>query len=291
MSDALRRRGLFSPSAAIILITPLAIWFIASLNVPPANPAALPTRTLSAPAPILPTPVAPNVVELLKSDPMSVIRMGREKYDREVHDYRAVLLKQEFLPDGMTPVQEIEVRYRSAPRTTYMLWRANASGARRALYIPGDARFVDSSGQPVARVEPNGTLVRLITTDVFVPIHGPDAKKASRRTIDECGFAASFALLEKFNGVAEARGVLDLKYGGEGEVDGRPTYTIVRNLPYTGPDCPYPDARMVLHLDQEWLLPVAIYSYADTGQKQLLGSYVFTKVELNPGFGDDAFAF
>jgi hypothetical protein len=62
-------------------------------------------------------------------------------------------------------------------------------------------------------------------------------------------------------------------------------------LPYDGPEGTYPDARMVLHLDQEWLLPTAVYSYADHEGKDLLGSYVFTKVRLNPGLTDDAFKF
>jgi hypothetical protein len=200
-------------------------------------------------------------------------------------------VKQELLPEGLSPIQEIEVRYRNTPQTVYMTWKTNAGGARRALWAPGDPRFVDQQGRALARVEPNGTLVRLVTTDVFVLIHGPDARKASRRTIDECGFASTFALLEKFNGIAEARGVLDFKYAGPGEIDGRRTYKIVRNLPYEGPDGPYPDSRMILHLDQEWLLPVAVYSYGDKEAKQLLGSYVFTKVELNPGMDEAAFAF
>ena len=73
-------------------------------------------------------------------------------------------------------------------------------------------------------------------------------------------------------------------------VDHRPGI-ILRDLPYAGPTGAYPDARMVLHLDQQWLLPVAVYSYADHAQKVLLGSYVFTQVEVNPGFGNDAFRF
>ena len=48
---------------------------------------------------------------------------------------------------------------------------------------------------------------------------------------------------------------------------------------------------MVLHLDQEWLLPTAVYCYADHEGKELLGSYVFTNVRLNTGLGDADFKF
>jgi hypothetical protein len=99
------------------------------------------------------------------------------------------------------------------------------------------------------------------------------------------------ALFEKYNSIARERGVLNLRSGGVGEIAGRPTFVILRDLPYEGPDGPYPDARLVMHVDQEHLLPIAVFSYADAAQTQLLGSYVFTDIELNPDFGDDAFAF
>jgi len=65
----------------------------------------------------------------------------------------------------------------------------------------------------------------------------------------------------------------------------------VRHLPYTGPDGESPDARLVVHLDQEWLVPVACYSYADTNEQTLLGSYETTQIDLNPGFTSDTFRF
>ncbi len=286
-----RRGALFVPTG-LLLITPLAIWFVTSVHIPAApNSPAITTadgRTSAVPADLVPTA---SIEHLLTTNPMAVIRMGRERYDREVREWRAVLTKQELLPDGLSAVQEVDVRYRNSPRTVFMVWKTNPTGARRALYVPGDPRFMDSQGRALARVEPHGTLVRLVTTDVFVQIHGPDAKKNSRRTIDECGFASTFALLEKFNGIAETRGVLDFRYVGDGEIDGRPTYVLKRTLPYEGPDGPFPDARMVLHLEKDRLLPVAVYSYADVTEKQLLGSYVFTQVEVNPGLTESDFTF
>ena len=97
--------------------------------------------------------------------------------------------------------------------------------------------------------------------------------------------------MENVHKLALDRGVLDIRYDGPGRVDGRPTYVLVRHLPYSGPEGEFPDARLVLHLDQEWLLPVAIYSYGDREEKELLGSYVLTSVKLNQNFDDDTFKF
>jgi hypothetical protein len=279
-----RRRLLVVVGAFLLLVFPL-LWVVSSVPATARGPA--PTAdvrvaaTVSGPA---------DLAALAQRDPLELVRLGRARYDRVVRDYRCVLVKQERLGDTLTPVQEIEFRYREQPHSVYMIWRANADGARRALYID-QSDFVDGQGRKAARVEPAGAVARLFVKDIMIPLHGAEARKASRRSMDEAGFRATFELLENYNAIAAQRGVLNLRYGGTGGVDGRPTYVIVRELPYEGPAGPYPDARLVLHLDQEWLLPVAIYSYADRAEQSLLGSYVFTQVELNPGFDADAFRF
>ncbi len=279
-----RRRGVLFVTGALLLIAPPVTWILTSFHSA-AREMLLPKERSVARA------AGPaTLAALAEQDPMALVRMGRERYTNEITHYRCVLTKQERLGDELTAVQRIEIRYREKPHTVYMIWQENADQAKRALYMD-DAQFVDKKGQKLARVEPAGAIARLFVKDLFVQIHGPEAQKSSRRAIDECGFKSTFDLLERFNAIAAERGVLDLHYGGTGEVDGRPTYVITRNLPYEGPAGAYPDARMVLHLDQQWLLPVAVYSYADRTEKQLLGSYVFTQVELNPAFGTDAFQF
>jgi hypothetical protein len=221
---------------------------------------------------------------------MELVRRGLDRYLRDVKEYTCVFLKQERINGKLKPREEIEVRFRESPTSIFMVWRENAGEARRALYKE-TAEFRDKKGRKVARVEPNGAIVRLFIKDVEVCIDGPEARRSSRRTIDEFGFKSTFGLLERYNRLGEEKGVLDFRYGGEGEVDGRPTYVFVRHLPYEGPKGPYPDALMILHLDQEWLLPTSVHSYADHEGKELLGSYVFKDVELKPDLGEDAFKF
>lgn len=228
--------------------------------------------------------------QLARTDPWELARLGQSRYDREVSDYTCVFLKQERISGELHKVEEIEVRYRERPRSVYMIWRRNADQAKRALFkdVP---EFVNSQGHKLALVEPAGALIRLIVPDIMMPIDGKRARESSRRSIDEFGFRETLNLLDHYNQVAAEHGVLDLRYEGEGEIDGRPTYKIVRYLPYDGEGGTWPDAKMVMHLDKEWLLPTAVYSYADREGKKLLGSYVHTKVRLNPGLADDSFRF
>lgn len=227
---------------------------------------------------------------LAQQDPRALTRLARQRYEREVRDYTCVFLKQERIDGKLRDVEEIEVRYREDPISVYMIWKRNADQAKRVLFIDSP-RFVNDKGEKLARVEPAGALVRLIVSDILMPIHGKRAQQSSRRSIDEFGFRATFRLLDHYNQLGADRGVLDFRYAGEGEIDGRRTYKLVRHLPYDGPGGLYPDATMVLHIDQQWLLPTAVYSYADRAGKVLLGSYVHTSVKLNPGLNDGAFQF
>lgn len=289
-----RRRGFLFATGATCLVAPMGLWLV--VNQPWIGGDAQMAAAVAGPTAVRVTPNArpvvadSEIVAQLQADPMAVVHRAQERLLREVKEYSATLTKQERLGNKLTAVQEIEIRVRHEPHTVYMLWRKNADQARRAFYMDAP-EFRDKRGQRIAKVEPNGAIIRAILSEVTVPIDGDQARQSSRRTIDECGFAATFSLLEHFNKLAAEKGVLKLAYGGTGVVDGRPTYVIIRDLPYDGPKSPYPDAHMVLHLDQELLLPVAVYSYADHEGKTLLGSYVFTDIDLNPNFDDKSFKF
>jgi len=256
-----------------------------------ATPATTPAGVFLGPAAYADAPTPTHAMAALtERDLLELTRRGRQRYERQIRDYCCTFLKQERIDGKVKPREEIEVRYRESPTAIYMIWQRNASEAKRALF-KDTKEFLDSKNRKVARVEPNGAIVHLFVKDVLIPIRGPEARRTSRRTIDEFGFKSTFELLERYNRVGEENGVLDIRYGGEGTIDGRPTYVLIRHLPYDGPEGIYPDARMVLHLDQEWLLPTAVYCYADHEGKELLGSYVFTNVRLNTGLGEDAFKF
>ncbi len=246
--------------------------------------------TLANPLSARPTTDLESIKELANHDPWALARLGHQRCERDIHEYTCLFLKQERIDGKLRDVEEIEVRYRDEPKAVYMIWKRNADQAKRVLF-QDTAEFVNDKGEKVARVEPAGVLIRLVVADILMPIHGKRARQSSRRSIDEFGFLSTLDLLDHYNQLGADNGVLHLRYEGEGEIDGRPTFKIVRYLPYNGPDGTWPDAKMVMHIDQEWLLPTAVYSYADREGRELLGSYVHTKVKLNPGLDADAFHF
>ena len=293
------RRGILYVFAGFVAIGPLLVWSLSRMPVATAGRAlVLPLAFTGVTSPIrmelLPIPARSSdraALALARQDPQALAQLGQERYEREVQDYRCMLVKQERVRGALSPIEQVEVRFRKSPLAIYMLWRENAGEARRALFKQDDPAYVDDKGNQLARVEPAGAIARLFVKDIFMPIRGERARKASRRAIDECGFGATFELLRRFNAIARENDVLDMRLAGTGEVDGRPTYVIVRYLPYDGEGGAYPDAKMILHLDQEWLLPVAVESYADQEGTELLGRYVFTHVERNPGLTEDDFRF
>lgn len=265
-----------------VLVQPASAWLPGTW---PLSATVVPTEAAVA-------PVAPELLVFPDGarPTMDLLRRGMDRYRETIRDYRCTFEKQEQLPDGMTPVQTIDVRFREAPTSVFMVWMKNEDRVRRALYMD-DPAFVDNQGTKVAHVEPAGAIIRLVVSDVTLPIHGDQARTASRRSMDEFGFKSTMQLFWNINALAARNGDLKLWIDGDGVVAGRPTHIIVRHLPADFAKRGYPDARLVMHIDKEWLLPVAVYQYADHEGKKLLASYVYRDVKLNPGFKDADFKF
>ncbi len=235
-----------------------------------------------------PSPEA--LLALAQRDPEQFMRYCLDRYRAEIRDYTCVFEKCERIGGKLRKVEQIEVRYREQPTSVYMIWKKNADKARRVLFID-TPEFVNGKGEKIAHIEPAGAIARLFVSDVEIPIHGEQARRSSRRPIDQFGFRRALEKLLSDNARAAERGELEFHYSGNGEIDGRPTWVFERILPYRGPNGPYPNARMVMHIDREWLLPTAVYTFADKEGKQLLGSYIYTQVRLNPRLPDEAFKF
>lgn len=281
-----RHRGILYVAGVLVFAGPLGVWLATSMTSTAAENVEAPVELVAHES----SAVETDREVLARQNPMALVRLGRQWYEKNVDAYQCTFIKQELVDGELSDVQEIEVRYRENPHSVYMLWKRNEAGARRALYIDSP-EHTNKKGEKLTRVEPAGAVARLFTKDIKLPVHGKQAQEASRRPITDFGFEATLDLLEQYNSLAEQKGVLSLHYAGTGTVDERPTYVIVRDLPYESDPELYPDARMVLHLDQEWLLPVAVYSYADRDEQTLLGSYVYTDVDFTPEFDESSFRF
>ncbi len=219
---------------------------------------------------------------MAREDPLAFLHHCRLEYtERDIRDYTCTFTTQQLVPDGMTPVQEAHVRFRESPHSIDMKWTRNPTEANRALYV--ENKWVDEKGRELAWFKPAGAVARLFVPKIKQPINGTRANAASRRSLNQFGFKRTLDLLIKYSEKARNAGDLELEYIGRGKIDGRPTYVFERRLPYTGEEEPHPDALLRYHIDREWLVPTACYSFADDEGRRLLGSYVLTDVEFNTG--------
>ncbi len=240
----------------------------------------------TAVATTIPEAHASPILRLYQDDPLAYLKQARDDYDRRIRDYVCDFTKQELLGGRLGDEQLAQAKFREGPFSVYMHITKNAGRARRLLYVKD--RIVKNGRQHVL-VEPEGPIARLLVKSVHRPINGRDARRASRRIISEFGFARSLDLLIKYADISQDRDRLDVRYVGEGEIDGRPTHVIERWLPIDDDSYPWPDARVVIHMDQEWNLPIACYSYGDHEGKILLGKYIYSDVHLNVGLRDTDF--
>ncbi len=225
---------------------------------------------------------------LAARDPLAFLRMCREYYDANVSDYTCTFLKQERINGTLGPEQEIEIRFRESPYSVDMQWIRNAGKAQQATYIEGRWQDEDANEQLIVR--PAGVLGSLFP-EVRRNIHGPGATRESRRTIDQFGYRNSLDLIIHYSQKALGAGdpAYSLEFVGEGDVAGRATFAFRRTLPYTDEQGEYPDALLIIHIDQEWLVPTACVAYADAGGQDLLGSYLLVNARFNVGLVDDDF--
>jgi len=223
----------------------------------------------------------------VRTDPTRLLETALTRCRQSVADYVGTLIKQERIAGQLGPRQRILVKFRRAPFSVLLHWLENPKDARRVLYVRGER--VDKQGRELALVQPEGPIARLLFPILTIPIHGPGAHTMSRLTIDQFGFENGLALILKYARLASDEGAPALRYAGVGTVGERPTHVVERRLPYRNGEATYPDRTLIVHLDRERLIPLAIHCYADDTKQELLASYVFSDVRLNVGLTDEDF--
>ena len=227
--------------------------------------------------PHLQVPVHQRLVQLAQDNPTGFLELVLSEYHNRVKDYTCTFVKQELVQGKMTKEQVIDVKFKEDQFSVFMRWVKNPALVAKVLYVK-------ENNDNKVLIKPAGILGWLVPTHVKRPVNGPDAKRASRRNLDQFGFANTLELILSVNRKATQAGELEFGYKGTGSTEGRPTWVFQRRLPGK-PD--YPDQRMVLHIDQEWLVPTATYSY--NGKGKLLGKYMYRDVKFNVGLKDRDF--
>lgn len=228
---------------------------------------------------------AETLEERAARDPLGFIEYCLDHYDHTVRDYTCSFTKQELIGETLSEEQVMKAFFREKPFSVRLEWVKNEDKCSRVLYVAD--RWV-KEGKQQAVVEP-GKIARLFIPYVMREIDGADARKSSRRTINQFGLRNSMELIIKYCKLSREKGQLDFKYMGNGEVGGRPSLVFERHLPYTGDDGLWPDRVLIVHIDKELLSPSLCLAYADDAKTVLLGKYMMTDLKLNVNLPDTTF--
>ncbi len=221
-------------------------------------------------------------------DPEMLLQKALEQCQRNIHDYSCTFTRQERIKGQLSKQQTIKVFYRDNPRTIHMTWVTNPGRVRRALYQQG--KHFNKIGEELLLVEPAGFIARVIAPTVYTPVRGEKARSAARHTVDQFGFLSILTRIGIVNKTAKQNGDLNLTLVGQGQFASRPTYRIVRRLPTHGKNH-YTDPHLVIELDQQWLIPVSIHSYAGADATKLIAAYTFRDIKMSNALPNGAFSF
>lgn len=242
-------------------------------------------KAYATPAPAAAIAQTETLEALAARDPIAFLDMAVQRYDRSVRDYTCTFSKQESINGRLGANQVIKTMFRESPFSVRMEWIKNQDKCARVLYV-ADQWIKD--GEQMALVEP-GPIARLLVPYVMRPIRGHDARKSSRKMIDQFGARNSLLMTLQYCKLAKEQNVLRLEYKGVREVDGSETLLFERHLPYTTEGGTWPDRVLEVYMDKQLLLPVLCVAYADDAKQKLLGRYQLSDIKLNVNLPDSVF--
>lgn len=287
-------------SRTLILMATAGVCFAAC---PIPDSAGFTVMAASAPLVLEPpssdTPLTnADFARLAQTDPIAMLSAAIRRYRAEVRSYTARLDKQERVRGTLYPPEVLRISVRDTPYAVKMIWEA---GARTVL-------FAQVEGVLYAAGE-NGGKIKVWRPTSFLKLvdSGPNdatARNASRYSITEAGLAS--ALERTYRAWSEADKTQDLQWEFVAthpvpEVGGRVCHIIRRTC--TKPELdpflmsePRPDASsrpdeafttITLMFDAEtWLQIGSVLERAD---HQLIASYYFRDIVLNPTLSADTF--
>jgi len=216
-----------------------------------------------------------KIIELAKSDHIALLKLAIDNYRENIADYTGTLYKQERIAGKLGEEQVISFKFKENPFSLYMEWKKNAGPADRLLYVEGcyDNQMI---------VHPTGLLswVKSVKRD-------PRCKAALRSSLYPCDFFGFNRMMTNSVQVyeqAQKNGDLETKYLGPTLIDGRRCIMLERVLPEKKE---YDIGRLIVQVDVEYLLPVAVTSF--DWQDNLISRYVYVDLKFNTALSDKQF--
>jgi hypothetical protein len=226
-------------------------------------------------------PAAPtcDMERLLAADPVAFLERCLDRYEREVHGYKATLIKQERIKGKLGAEGQIDVHFRERPFSVLMEWKRGHRLARKTM-------FVDGAHDNHIVVQLAGW--RALVGQVTVPVHDEDARATSRYPINEFGMATGSRRTLAAWKEARERGQLWVTLQGARkvpELDDRECW-VVHRADVPGHD-PEGIVASTYYFDTATWLQTATVLRDDKGQ--LVGRYHFRALEVNPTFDEKTF--
>jgi hypothetical protein len=263
------------------LLCCLPLCLLSGCSLPTESGAPLPAEPTSATAAddTRPAPTPAEMAKLVRDDPIVFLEAAIAHYDREVRGYRAALIKRERINGKLRPEERIEVQFREKPFSVLMDWKEGAGLARKTLYVAGE-----NGGKLLAL--PAGW--RAVAGIVRRAPDDADAKSTARYPITEFGLQhGSKRTLQAWK-AAQDRGDFKVRFLGTeepAEVGKRPCWVVRRvERPSRDPDG---IVTSTFYFDTKTYLQLGSVLLDD--DDELIGSYYFRDVELNPTFGEGTF--
>jgi hypothetical protein len=269
MDDYLLRR--MRRGASVPLEFCLALSLLSAAGCSPTTPAA---RSPDAATDHTTTARLPD------PDPVAFLEKCLERYDRqEIRGYRAILYKQERIDSHLNPPEEIEICYRTHPRSVFMHWLQGARRAESILYVEGEY------GAKIL-VHPSGPIGRIMKEMTIDP-DSPAARQAGRYSIKDLGLREALErTVRQWQGARE-QSELQVEYLGVKrvpEADDRRCYTLRRT--FTKPEKDgVTEATVFIDYETWFQVGTALRGESRT----LIGEYMYRDVGLNPPFDPNQF--
>lgn len=240
----------------------------------------------SAVAPSAPTTrSAKTFAELCRDDPVEAVACSMRRYKAEVEGYSCTLVKCERINGKLRAPETIACDFQESPFAVIMRWVDGKDRAEAMLYAAdqNDNQLLivpaAEALKALLRVSGRSAARRSLTSD--------DAKSASRYPANEFGIYCGSARVYTAWKAAQDRGALRTRYDGLRpipELNGRPCHVVRRT-------CLVPEeeglTQVTIFFDDETLLQTGAVLMAGD---ELIGSYYFRDVRLNPKFDATHFA-
>jgi len=226
-----------------------------------------------------PLPDDATMIELAQHNPIAFVENCLRRYGREVKGYTALLRKHERIKKQLLAPELVAVSFRERPHSVLLKWVDGARLAGTVLYVKGER-----NDQLLVR-----PAVRLFRSVEFErDPYGDEAGQNGRYRIPEFGIRYGMERTLAAWMAARKRNALHVAYLGTRsvpELDNRVCHVLHR----TGYEGPEDDgiADFVTYCDAETWLQIG--SVLRGEQDQLIASYFFRELQLNPAFPPERF--